>query len=208
MSEEIDHELQSAIAMLRTAIDVLNDIRDKLNVQTPARVVFCSPVTGKIEAVNIPFGSDWFDATGYCKLYNSGNVSAYHTGVDLNRPNYLDSGAAVFAAADGVVKFCGHIQDWQGDIVVIEHRLEDGALIWTRYAHLQQLATYNASIRRGQQIGTIADYNRDGPRGDHLHFDVARLDLSIMPGDWPGQDKARVAADYIDPVAWLRERSK
>lgn len=209
MNNEIDHELRSAIAMMRTAIDVLSDIRDKLNTQgtptPPARVLFGSPCSGVLNASNV-WGLDWFDATGFAVVYPGG----LHTGADLNRPSYLDSGANVFAAADGVVRFAGNVKGWQGDVVVIEHTLEDGAHVWTRYAHVTRDVGIAAgvSIKRGQVLGVIGDYNKDGVKGDHLHFDVCRIDLGVKPGDWPGSDKARVLRDYIEPAAWLRERSK
>jgi hypothetical protein len=68
----------------------------------PERVLFCSPVTGKIETGANPYGGLWFVTVKYAELYNSSsNTKAYHTGVDLNLPDYKDSGAPVYAAADG-----------------------------------------------------------------------------------------------------------
>jgi len=205
VSNEIDHELRSAIALMRTAIDVLTDIRAKLDAQNAPRLLFGSPCSGVLGASNI-WGLDWFNATEFAAAYSGG----LHTGVDLNRPNYADSGANVFAAADGVVRFAGSVKGWQGDVVTIEHALEDGAHVWTRYAHITRDTGIVAglAIKRGQVLGIIADYNRDGPKGDHVHFDVALIDLGAKPGDWPGQDKARLLRDYIDPAKLLLERSK
>lgn len=201
------NQIDAMIAQLRVVIDELIDMKKAQQ----TRVLFGSPVTGKIIGVaGNPYGGDWFDATGFAKLYNASGVAGYHTGVDLNRPDYLDSGANVFAPADGAVRFAGIVKGWQGDVVVIEHTLEDGAHVWTRCAHITRDAGIVAGmpIGRGQLIGVIADYNHDGPKGDHLHFDICRIDLGARPGDWPGQDKARVLANYIDPAAWLLERSR
>jgi murein DD-endopeptidase MepM/ murein hydrolase activator NlpD len=199
--------IDAMIAQLRVVIDELGDMRKAQQ----TRVLFGSPVTGKIIGVrgNV-YGGDWFDATGFCRLYNSNGVAGYHTGNDLNRPDYLDSGSNVFAPADGVVRFAGTVKAWQGDVVVLEHVLEDGSHIWTRLAHIKRDESIVAgnAIMRGGLIGVIADYNHDGPKGDHLHFDVCRIDLGAKPGDWPGQDKGRVISNYIDPAAWLLERSK
>lgn len=204
------NQFDAMIAQLRVVIDELTDMK-KAGL-APARVVFCSPVTGKTIGIHYGnvYGGDWFDATGFAKLYNSSGVSGYHTGADLNRPDYMDSGANVFTPADGVVRFAGCVQAWQGDVVVLEHMLEDGAHVWTRLAHIKRDADIVAGVQigRGQLLGVIADYNRDGPKGDHLHFDVARIDLGAKPGDWPGADKARLLAEYIDPAAWLLERAK
>jgi murein DD-endopeptidase MepM/ murein hydrolase activator NlpD len=181
------------------------DIKDGVFTFTPhapdaERVLFASPVTGVVGEV---WGGAWFDATGYCKYYESKpGVYSYHTGCDLNMPNYADAGKPVYAAADGVVKFCGQVTGWQGDVVVIEHVLEDGSQVWTRYAHITHGVGYNQIIKCGAVIGHIADYNKDGAKGDHLHYDVARIDLGVKPGDWPGDDKARVLRDYHDPAQW------
>jgi len=174
----------------------------------PERVLFCSPVTGKIETGANVFGLDWWDASPYGKQY--GDKKHYHTGADLNRPGYKDSGANVYAAADGVIVFVGKVPEWQGDVVVIEHALEDGSKVWTRYAHIHRSLSVvkDTPIKRGDVIGVIADYTPAGPQGDHLHYDVARIDLGDKPCDWPGLSLERVRADYIDPVTWHKEMIK
>lgn len=173
-----------------------------------SRVLFASPVTGTVSDTPNVYGSDWFDATGYCTLYKSNGIDCFHTGADLNRPGYQDSGALVHAAADGEIVFNGVIQGWQQSVVVIKHTLEDGSFVWTRYAHIKAVGIVLSSyIARGNQIGIIADYTPLGPQGDHLHFDVAKIDLGARPGDWPGMDKARLVASYYDPAKWLKERS-
>ena len=172
------------------------------------RVLFCSPVTGAIETGANVFGLDWFDAVGYCKLYSSSsNTQAYHTGADLNRPAWKDSGANVYASADGEIVYAGTLSGWQGQVVVIKHTLETGALAWTRYAHIAISGLMVGSyVKQGAVIGTIADYLPIGAANDHLHFDVAHDDLGSRPGDWPGMDKARILAQYADPVVWLKDR--
>ena len=167
------------------------------------RVLFCSPVTGQVETGSNPFGGDWFDATGYAVSYITNGARAYHTGCDLNRPAYADAGANVYAAADGELVFFGTLPGWQGMVLVLQHTLENGSLIWTRYAHITKTTTEKFH-KRGDLIGVIADYGANGPPGDHLHFDIARIDLGRSPGDWPGQNLARVQRDYIDPVVWLK----
>jgi murein DD-endopeptidase MepM/ murein hydrolase activator NlpD len=177
----------------------------------PDRVLFCSPVTGKIETGLNPYGGMWFDAVGYCSIYNSSSsTQAYHTGADLNLPAWKDSGAAVYAAADGVIVFSDKVNGWQGQVVVIRHTLETGEYIWTRYAHIREVPVVGmvrVLVKRGEQIGVIADYLPVGPANDHLHFDVCKADLGAHPGDWPGMDKQRVLLQYVDPFKWLKERA-
>lgn len=178
--------------------------------QPEQRVLFCSPVTGKIESPLTVWGGDWFVATNWAEYYTATGKAAYHTGVDLNRPAYADAGAAVYAAADGVVVFSGAVPGWQGKVVVIKHKLEDGSNIWTRYAHIiASEKLLGAPAKRGDPFGNIADYTPlNDPRGDHLHYDVARIDLGAKPGDWPGTDLERCKRDYLDPQTWHKERQK
>jgi murein DD-endopeptidase MepM/ murein hydrolase activator NlpD len=168
-------------------------------------VLFVSPCTGVKSDTPNQYGLDWFDATGYATAY--GTPMQYHTGADLNRPNFADSGSQIHAAADGLVVFAGTASGWQGQVVVVKHTLEDGSLIWTRYAHIKDVTPLGA-VRAGARLGIIADYNSDGPKGDHLHFDVARIDMGAQPGDWPGLDKARLLRDYINPATWLKDRAQ
>lgn len=148
------------------------------------------------------WAGEWFDASGF------GSASAtyktltgsWHTGADLNLPNWKDSRAQVFASADGVVVFVGTASGWQGRLIVIKH--EGG--IWTRYAHLAETRVVaGQTVKRGDWIAIIGDYLPAGGANDHLHFDVANIDLGVKPGDWPGTDLARLLRDYLDPLQWI-----
>jgi murein DD-endopeptidase MepM/ murein hydrolase activator NlpD len=180
---------------------------------TPPRVLFCSPVTGQISTTDNPFGGAWFDATGYATYYTVG-TPAYHTGADLNLNSpvaYSDSGAPVYCAADGVIVFAGSVPGWQAQVVIVEHTLEDGTKVWTRYAHIKdvpQIGMARVPVKRGAIIGVIADYTPTGSKqGDHLHFDVCKIDLGKKPADWPGLALVSLKRDYLDPAAWLKERA-
>ena len=142
----------------------------------------------------------WFDATGFGTYYTASGKPAYHTGVDLNLPNYADATKPVFASAGGEVVFVGKVRGWQGIIVVIRHDIG----VWTRYAHLAEPVVERGQlVQRGSMLGFIGDYTPAGPKADHLHFDVSRLDLGATPGDWPGLDIDRLKRDYIDPREWI-----
>lgn len=202
--------LERAVILFNEGVAQVQHAYDAIRVMDPGgarpeRVLCCSPVTGRIEPGENSWGGDWFDATGYSTLYGATGKSCYHTGADLNRPNFADSGAPVYAAADGEIVFSGAVQGWQGSVIVQLVTLEDGQRMWLRYAHISALI--KGTVRRGQQIATIADYNKDGPKGDHLHFDIAHIDLNNWPGDWPGLDVARLKRDYADPAQWLKERA-
>ena len=210
LSKAIDH-INTATAQVQHAGDVLIGMSGE-GAKPQKRVLFGSPVLGEISNTANPYGDGWFDATGHGTKYDATGKPAYHTGADLNLNSptlYADAGKSIFAAADGAVVFFGRVAGWQGDVVVVEHALEDCTKVWTRYAHItHSIRATLQGVRRGETIGQIADYNANGPKGDHLHFDIARIDLGKNPGDWPGMDLARVKRDYVDPAEWLRERSR
>lgn len=185
---------------------------DVLEGDSPARLLFGSPVTGQIETGEnvwgVTDGRAWWDASPFGKLY--GDKGHYHPAADLNLDGFRDAGRPVYAAADGVVRYAGKVSGWQGEVVVIEHVLEDGLHVWTQYAHIDraQDVVEGLTVKRGAVLGHIADYTPKGPSGDHLHYAVARIDLGKNPGDWPGSDLARVKSDYFRTADFQRARSR
>lgn len=142
----------------------------------------------------------WFDATGFGTYYTASGKPAYHTGADLNLPGYADSRKPVFASATGEVVAVGKWPGWFGIMVVLKHDIG----VWTRYAHLGTVNVERGDVvTRGTQLGTIGDYPPTGGPNDHLHFDVARVDLGAKPGDWPGVDIERLKRSYVDPKEWI-----
>lgn len=142
----------------------------------------------------------WFDATGFATYYTATGRPAYHTGADLNLPNYKDSKKPVYASAAGEVVFVGKVSGWQGVLIVVKHDIG----VWTRYAHTgEPVVDKGQIVQRGSLLGFIGDYAPAGPANDHLHFDVARIDLGAKPWDWPGMDIARLKRDYVDPREWI-----
>lgn len=147
----------------------------------------------------------WFDATGFNAPYPPYmHRSDFHTGADLNMPQDADAHAPAYACCFGFVTFAGSLPVW-GRIVTIKHALENGKVVWSRYAHLESIkVTLTQMVARGDQIGTIG--NADGTQAYHLHFDIGRVDLGRNPGDWPGTDRNRLVRDYVDPLAFIRAR--
>ncbi len=170
----------------------------------PERLPFSWPVGDITRRTLAP----WWIAQGYAEKYPPiMGRDDWHTGVDLNESKDVD--APVYAVADGVIRFAGKIKGWEGEVVVIEHTLEDGRLIWSRYAHITVIdgdLLSGQHVERGYLIGSIADYTPYGPKQDHLHFDLSWHDLGKAPGDWPNTDIARLRVDYVDPVAWILDR--
>jgi murein DD-endopeptidase MepM/ murein hydrolase activator NlpD len=123
--------------------------------------------------------------------------TATHQGADLSCGR---GGGPVCAAATGLVLVAAR-QGWNsgyGRHVVIGHRLGDGTLAYTVYAHLSQ---GTIRVRAGQTIAAGTLLGRVGSTGratsPHLHFEV-RL-VEDPAGPW---QEARV----VDPVAFVWAR--
>ena len=149
-----------------------------------------------------------FDATGFNVPYPPYLHRAdYHTGADLNlnAPHRdADAHAPAYAVCFGFVTFAGSLPVW-GKVVTIKHALEDGRVLWSRYAHLETIkVNLTQMVARGDQVGTIG--NAAGTQAYHLHFDLARVDLGQRPGDWPGTARARLLRDYVNPLEFIRAR--
>jgi murein DD-endopeptidase MepM/ murein hydrolase activator NlpD len=150
----------------------------------------------------------WISATMYGERYSATGAWAVHTGLDLNlnQPHWdSDAHSPVYAAGDGQIVFVGDLPVW-GMVIVIEHDDREGGVLFTRYAHVEQVMIRNMSaILRGEPIARVG--NADGRFAYHLHFDIARCNLRMHPGDWPGDDLARVQRDYLDPIKFMRAQN-
>jgi murein DD-endopeptidase MepM/ murein hydrolase activator NlpD len=149
----------------------------------------------------------WWISVGYAQAYSLG----IHTGIDLNLNNYADSGKPVNTIANGVVTFAGEGSriGWPNarQVVIVYH---DALKLWTRYAHLANVNEYvveGETVRAGDILGVIGDYGKPGGPDDHLHFDIAKVNLYQTPGDWPGSKPdaiTRVLSGYVDPIMLFR----
>jgi murein DD-endopeptidase MepM/ murein hydrolase activator NlpD len=118
-----------------------------------------------------------------------------HLGVDL-----LDghAGDPVRAAAGGVVACVDREPSGYGDYVVLAHRLEDGTLAYSVYAHLQHEAV---ALAAGATVPAGATIGRVGRTGNattpHLHFEVR------VPEDSTDRWEH---CPIVDPIAFVAER--
>jgi hypothetical protein len=119
-----------------------------------------------------------------------------HQGADLSCGH---GGDLVRAAGQGlVVKAEAH--GWNGGYgrhVVIAHRLVDGGLVYSVYAHLldQSLRVHKGQVvAAGQALGRVGRSGRAS--SEHLHFEV-RLAT--------GQDEAWQNAEVLDPITFVTE---
>ena len=94
-----------------------------------------------------------------------------HKGVDLAAP----TGTPVYATADGVVERA----DWFSSYGLFI-RIEHGAELETRYAHLSRLAVSAGDrVSKGDLIGYVGSTGRS--TGPHLHYEVRIADKAVNP---------------------------
>lgn len=106
-----------------------------------------------------------------------------HEGVDF----VPGLGSPVQAIADGTVRIATENGGAYGVTVVIDHVI-DGALVSTRYGHMQYgslLVSPGQKVTVGTQIGSTGNTGRS--TGPHMHFEV------LLGG-----------TTAVDPIPWLR----
>jgi hypothetical protein len=138
-----------------------------------------------------------------------GNVT--HPGEDWNGNGGEDTdlGDPINAIANGHVVASADFNCGWGNITLIEHKLQNGTIVWSNYAHLEtRLVSVGDYVRRGQQIGTLGK----GATSDepcfkiypaHLHFEMRRNYLS--PSNWLPMVKnySQVVANYYNPSNFI-----
>lgn len=140
---------------------------------------------------------------GYATTRGVGGPSG-HQGADLSNRR---EGGEVRAAAAGLVVAAGSRapDDAYGERVVLAHRLPEGGLVYTVYAHL---AAGSIRVKPGEFVTTGARLGKVGRTGDatspHLHFEVRRVRDPqerwekapvVDPLDFLGRRQAFAAAD-------------
>lgn len=120
----------------------------------------------------------------------------YHTGEDWSIAGGAALGEAVTAAGRGKVRF-SYPQGWGRDagVIIIEHRMPDGVVLYSQYGHLTTSESVNfpeigACVEAGDVLGVIADV-RPAP---HVHFEI-RLAQPETPG--PGYTWVLPESDLI-----------
>lgn len=177
-------------------------------------IVYLSQPVGTLKerSEGIIWGGAWFDATGFARRYRIGAPNeAIHTGADLNL-NYpvfdSDKLMPVYAIGAGEVVHAVKLSAW-GNIIVIAHELENNAVVYARYAHVDtlEMVKVGSRVKEGDQISRIG--NAFGTLAYHLHFDLSFTEaLRKHPGDWPKLDLKRLLRDYADPRVTLQARSR
>jgi len=100
-----------------------------------------------------------------------------HLGDDIGMP----VGTPVKAASKGVVVYAKNAGSGWGNVIIVKHKLPNGEIWFTQYAHLSQIAvSVRSVVSRGQQIGKSGTLGT----GPHLHFEVKKS--AALGNFWPG----------------------
>lgn len=135
--------------------------------------------------------------------YNAqGFRESRHLGDDLNGIGGWDSdfGDAVYAVAEGRVLFAGRPSDGWGKMIILGHRLADGRVIQSVYAHLESIQiAVDDDVSRGRRIGTVGKGGKNQYLA-HLHFEI-RETLALNPG----VGYADSSLDRLSPSGFIGE---
>lgn len=149
------------------------------------------PALPACDGFDFPVGPP--DGDGYYDAQPFGENE--HLGSDWNGNggNDTDLGDPVFAVSSGVVtEAVDHGGGW-GNVVRVAHPCGVESL----YAHLDVIGVdTGATVRRGQQIGTIGTAH--GRYRAHLHFELRDRPLPLGEGYAPSR------VGYLDPTHYIR----
>jgi hypothetical protein len=169
--------------------------------------LFESPVGEQIDRnMGKVWPPSWHDANEYGERYTvKGGMEALHTGADLNRRRG-DDNAPVFAMGDGIVTFARLFSKtaW-GNIIIIDHGVVDGRVLFSRYGHVQRIAVQeDTKVLKGQHIAGVGNGGPGLNFDPHLHFDISTTSvLKRHPGFWPGLDEKLLKHHFVNPKDWL-----
>jgi murein DD-endopeptidase MepM/ murein hydrolase activator NlpD len=169
-------------------------------------------------------------------LYSCKEPSSFHPGEDWNLLAVEDLGKPIHAIADGIVLLNQQQTGASfGNILIIGHKLVDGQVIASVYAHMEKQSTEKQStyavgkpVSKGAVIGTIG---KSGTEAPHLHFEIARPDGVYFKADtdgmkiiirtdsplgipaiqgwrWPGANTQFIEKYYYDPSKFIKDPSQ
>jgi murein DD-endopeptidase MepM/ murein hydrolase activator NlpD len=160
------------------------------------------PTLSTLNNITLGFGADWVVKKGCDDKWKK------HTGIDISAPDRDPKkvvGAPVYAAEQGKVIVVGNDPDWKG-WVTIEHIDRNGQKFTTVYWHINPSVRVGQTVKRGQQIGTIA--NMTSP---HLHFGVRNAPYSNVAnrGALPatkscGKDDPQFPEKFENPLLYTK----
>jgi len=150
--------------------------------------------------VGFPNASGYYIAQTF-GVRNGHFQNKLHLGDDWNAVTggNSDKGDPVYSIANGYVTESLDVGNGWGNIVRVAHKLPNGKIVESIYAHLdERMVVAGTFITIGQQVGTIGD--ADGSYWAHLH-----LEMRSKPGLPLGGGYAHSTEFYINPKKFIEQ---
>jgi len=189
-----DHQIQAFVSS-SAASDVALNRPETYDVASIADIAAASGVTqfagtwvsDPDAAIQWPFPVGVPISAAYGSTDYLSEFSTPHHGVDLTP----GAGAEIHVIADGTVRIATEAGGDYGVTVVVDHVI-DGALVSTRYGHMQYgslTVSQGDTVKAGDVIGKVGQTGK--ATGPHLHFEV------LLNG-----------TTHTDPMAWMYAHTK
>jgi murein DD-endopeptidase MepM/ murein hydrolase activator NlpD len=106
----------------------------------------------------------WWKGMSSC--FATQRANTWHAGEDWAAP----AGTPVRAVANGIASWYDPAYStYPGRVLVLQHQLADGNMVYSMYAHLGSVSVYlGQMVARGEVIGTILDQGENS----HLHWEM------------------------------------
>lgn len=139
---------------------------------------------------------DWYNALNF----RDNN----HLGEDWNKNSggNTDCGEPVYAIGDGLITYAADAGAGWGNVVIITHRLPDGAQIQSLYGHLQEIVKTSGTVKKRELIGKIG--NANGKYLCHLHLELRESYCPAWDSVFVGYSP--VAYGWTDPSEFIDQR--
>ncbi len=166
---------------------------------------------------------------GDCYGGSEPNCGAYHPGEDWNLASGGDTdlGEHIYSIGAGKVVGLGYDTAF-GNMVLIVHKLPDGELVMSVFAHMQNATSLNLgdSVTHQTQVGAIGKTGTGAGDYAHLHFEIRQesmldIDDNDTPTNesddtvtvsatyptnyWPGTNTTFIANNYYDPTDFIQD---
>ena len=124
-----------------------------------------------------------------------------HLGEDWNKTTGgdTDCGEPVYSAAAGEVVFAFDAGPGWGNVIMIEHKADDGTKIRSFYGHLESIEKFSGKVTRRERIGTVG--NAGGRYKCHLHFEIRWKECPFWNEAGPGYSDD--LHGWIDPSEFI-----
>ena len=166
------------------------------------------------DSFSFPLDSrDWFE--GYdvknphlkwkSGCYNRAVSELWHAGEDWG----VKAGTVVRSVANGTVRYADPRYSYPGRVVIIEHKLSSGEVVYSQYGHLTALSVENGTVvKKGDPIGKVLDQGSNS----HLHWEMREFfsgsDIcarSVIPGPGYTYPEHPDKEGYLDPSEFIEQ---